>query len=150
MYHQSKSIFYNWMQYTLCPSKYRNMCTATYLFDFISLLDLAKRNHNQWHPPKDTAYECNSLVYIFDGNTHKMYKITAFDENPAILHCVKQDRFPIEFPELPNINWSYVGIYQKGAVCTNPVIIHKQAISGKVISVRGLLITCPINILYEK
>ena len=77
-----------------------------------------------------------------------MYKITAFDENPAILHCVKQGRFPIEFTELPNINWSYVGIYQKGAVCTNPVIILKQ--TGKVISVRGLLITCPINILYAQ
>ena len=25
-----------------------------------------------------------------------MYKITAFDENPAILHCVKQGRFPNE------------------------------------------------------
>lgn len=99
---------------------------------------------------KDTPLECNSLIYCFDGNDHKMYKIISVQENSLI--CYKQGKFNTSFKETQQfqLNWSQIGVYKKGGIMETPITIPKNSVSGKVIHVGEYLITSPNAILREK
>ena len=99
---------------------------------------------------KDSPLECNSMIYSYEGNAHKMYKIVKVEENSLI--CYAQGKFAHEFKETRdlNLNWSHVGVYKKGGVMNTPITVPKNKVSGKVLTVGEFLITCPENILAEK
>lgn len=80
--------------------------------------------------------------------THVMYKIVKVKDD--ILVCQKQGRYPTTFPEMPNLNWAQVGVYKRGALSPELIQIKKEDVSGKVIIVKDLLMTCPNNVLREK
>lgn len=104
-----------------------------------------------YYSQKDTALECNSLVYIFQNQTHEIFKIVSVDPvDNDILHCNKYGQIPFVAPEVPNLNWTKVGVYQVGGLSDEIVMISKKKISGKVLQVQSLFITCPKNILNEK
>ena len=96
---------------------------------------------------KDTKMECNSLVYEYQNKQHKMYKIISVNGN--VLTCHPQGYFKVSFPETPELNWSEIGVFKLGGISEAIKHVHKCQISGKVIMVSNLLITCPINILRE-
>ena len=100
---------------------------------------------------KDTQLECNSLIYTFLNNSHHFFVIDNIDnDNPDILNCYAQGRFPFCFNETPALNWSAVGVYKLGPVSEEITQVHRCHVRGKVIKVLNYLITCPINILREK
>ena len=101
-----------------------------------------------YYSAKDTPLESNSLIYCYKDLTHKFYKIVAVRKNYVV--CVKQGRQEHSFPDLPNLNWAKVGVYKKGLITDEKVIIQKKNIDGKAMLVQDLLITSPNNILREK
>ena len=101
-----------------------------------------------YYAVKETPLECNNMIYVFQDGTHKMYKIIEVSENSVL--CLKQGKYPAVFPELPHLNWGQIGIYKKGALSRETTTMMKKDISGKVLNVNNLLITCPNNILREK
>ena len=98
--------------------------------------------------PKETNLENNSLIYCFIDRTHKMFKI--IDIQDDVLICKRQGRYQCSFPDLPNTNWSAVGVYLKGPLSSEVVEIMKENVHGKVIEVDKYFITCPNNVLREK
>lgn len=97
---------------------------------------------------RDTPQECNSLIYTYKHNEHKMYKILAVEQNHLL--CYPQGRYECSFREVNDLDWASVGVYKKGGVSETPIIVPKSDVSGKVMLVGDYLITCPTNILNEK
>lgn len=96
---------------------------------------------------KDTKLERNSLVYTFDNNRHKMFKInTVLDD---VLLCHPQGYFPISFPETPEITWREVGVFKLGGIREEIVPVLKSELNGKMLVISNMLISCPINVLQE-
>lgn len=97
---------------------------------------------------KDTALECNSLIYVYESNTHTIFKIKSIVENNFI--CNQLGNHEVEFPNTSMLNWSSVGVYRKGGLSSINVIVPKTNVAGKVLKVGKFLITCPASILREK
>ena len=98
---------------------------------------------------KDTAMECNSLIYTYDSHAHVIYKILSIGGN-GLLTCNQIGNHDVNFPNSSMLNWSSVGVYRKGPQCCLDVVINRKNVAGKVIKVGKYLITCPVNVLREK
>ena len=101
-----------------------------------------------YYREKDTALECNSLIYTYEDNTHVIYKIQSLENDGYI--CNQMGNHPVNMPCTNMLNWSSVGVYRKGGLSSENVLLKKEEIAGKVIKIKNLLITCPVNILREK
>ena len=97
---------------------------------------------------KDTSLECNSMIYCYKNNVHVIYKIQSIQNNDFI--CNQMGNHPVDMPCTSMLNWSSVGVYRKGGLSSENIIVKRNQIDGKVIRVQNLLITCPANILREK
>ena len=106
-------------------------------------------NNKIYYSKKETPLESNSMIYVYENNQHSMHKIVDIG-NSGKLICVKQGRYHVSFPELPNLPWSSVGVYKKGPLTNKQKLIEPSEVHGKVLNVADFLITCPINILHEK
>lgn len=95
--------------------------------------------------------EMNSLIYKYEEDNYKMYKINKIDKNnPNVFQCSVQGNIEIEFDEARDMNWSKVGVFKEGATGEETVLINRDSIHGKVLKLSSLLITCPNNLLNEK
>ena len=97
---------------------------------------------------KDTALECNSIIYVYENCRHVIYKIQSIENDTMICHQLGNHE-----PDLPNtsmLDWSSVGVYRRGGLSSIDVPINKNNVAGKVIAVEKLLVTCPNNLLREK
>ena len=97
---------------------------------------------------KNTSMECNNLIYTFKQNKYTLYQVKSIDGNQ--LTCQIQETLPCTFPETPSLNWGIIGVFAKGDLLPNEVVIDKKNVKGKVLNVKHLLLTCPLNILREK
>lgn len=100
---------------------------------------------------KDTAMECNSLIYCFRNDKYEMYKVKdMIDKNTFI--CNEIDKMNYSFQETPELNWSLVGVFKKSASEEQheDVVIEREEVKGKIVMVNDFLITCPSNVLREK
>ena len=98
---------------------------------------------------KDTAMECNSLIYVYESNVHSIYNIKSQEENDMLI-CNQIGSHPVNFEQTSMLDWSSVGVYKRGGTSSIDVIIPKKNVGGKVLKVGKLLITCPASILREK
>ena len=98
---------------------------------------------------KDTAMECNSLIYVYELNQHVIYKINSIEDNYQLI-CNQLGNHEVIFENTPMLNWSSVGVYRKGGLSSIDVIVPRNKVDGKVIKVGKYLVTCPVNILREK
>lgn len=97
---------------------------------------------------KVTLTEDNSLIYLYENREHHIYKILAVKEETVI--CKKVGRYDFNFPEMPKLNMSHIGVYKRGPMLNDEVELEKKKICGKVFSVLDFYITCPNNVLREK
>ena len=105
-------------------------------------------NKNIYYSANDTPIESNSYIYCYNDNTHHMYKIISVHESHVT--CYQQGFQPISFPETPRIEWKKVGVFKQGPMGNSKISVQLSDISGKVILVRNLFITCPNNVLQEQ
>lgn len=99
----------------------------------------------------DTALECNSLVYTYNNDEIKMFKV--LDVNDGDILCKEQGKFLCHFQETPDLSeaaWSSVGVFKKGPLSSEIVKIKHASVCGKVLKVGQYLITCAENVLKEK
>ena len=96
----------------------------------------------------ETALENNRLVYCYIKNEYLIYQIETIESE--ILTCRKVGKYPAKFNETPNINWSSVGVFRKGGICSKTTKIPISETRGKVIKVGNYLMTCPENVYYKK
>ena len=101
-----------------------------------------------FYSEKDTALECNSLIYTYENNVHLIYKIQSIENNDFI--CNQLGNHPIEFPCTNMLNWASVGVYRKGGLSSENVVVKREQVAGKVLKVKNVLLTCPVNIMREK
>ena len=97
---------------------------------------------------KDTALECNSLIYVFENSKHSIFKIKSIENDNLI--CNQMGNYDIKLPCTPMLDWSSVGVYEKGGLSDVETIVDRNNVAGKVMKVDKYLITCPNNILREK
>ena len=100
-----------------------------------------------YYSAKDTAMECNNLIYIFANGKYHIYEINAIDED--ILSCTEINLIDPVFPDTPNLNFNKVGVFVEGQM-GQAKLISNNDVHGKVIRVDKYLITCPIDVLREK
>ena len=98
----------------------------------------------------ETSLECNNLIYRYDTKDKKYLIYQVADINGKIATCNKIGQYPAKFPEVPNLDWSSIGVFRKGGVCSDATYVNTSDISGKVLVVGNFLITCPNNVLHEK
>ena len=96
---------------------------------------------------KDTALECNSMIYTFSDLQYTFYKVQ--NVNGDELLCVEIEKLACSFPDV-KMNWSIVGVFKKGRVLSENVTISRKNVKGKVLELNEFLISCPTNILREK
>lgn len=101
-----------------------------------------------YYREKDTNRECNSLIYVYENNDHHIYQIKKIEGDNFI--CNRLGNHAYESPHTRTCNWSSVGVYKKGGLSSDDVIIDRHNVDGKVMKVMNLLITCPANVLREK
>ena len=92
--------------------------------------------------------ENNSLIYTYVNKEYNFYEIQNI--NGDEFHCKRQGIFCYQTDLLPNYNWKSVGVFKRGPLGTQTLIINKNEVKGKVLSVMNLVISCPINVLNEK
>ena len=97
----------------------------------------------------ETSLENDTLIYVWQFNEHNMYKNFEITED-GDFKCHKIVKSEYEFDDLP-LPWKCVGLFELVEVDeTSNVTIERINVSGKVLLVNNLLITCPNNILREK
>ena len=96
----------------------------------------------------ETARQNNSLVYTYVDGKYNIYKIIDEEEEEVI--CNPLGTFVCEFSETPELCWSSIGVFKKGAASNEIVRVPHKSIAGKVLKVGLYLITCPENVLKEK
>ena len=96
----------------------------------------------------ETSRENNSLVYMYKHSTYHLYQIIQVEEKT--LECKIIEKEDCVFKEMKDINWSSVGVFKRGETSSSTVILDKKYVSGKLIAIQNLLITCPQNVLCEK
>ena len=101
-----------------------------------------------FYSPKETPMECNSYVYTFKDNQYNFFKILSIEE--MTFQCSKVGKYDTSFPETPTLNWAKVGVFKAGGINDEIVYVNKVDVAGKIIRVKDLFITCPINVLEEK
>lgn len=101
-----------------------------------------------YYSSTETSLENNTLVYCFVDLTYKIYKIVNIQDDYLV--CYRVGKYPHQFHEYSSVNWSKVGVFQKGPIDNELTKIHKNSVSGKVMEIDNLLITCPNNVLREK
>ena len=97
---------------------------------------------------KETAMEANNLIYCYRHMEYTVYKVMSVDSD--MLSCYLYETLPCSFIETPELPWNMIGVFKKGMIVEENVIIMKKDVKGKVIAVEDLLITCPLNVLREK
>ena len=117
------------------------------------ILKRAISNHNCetsiYYSAKDTAMECNSLIYTFRFHEYKIFQIVEINDNDMLCKKITFHSNQL-FPETPNLKWNLVGVFKLQEVTEEEVLVPKNIIKGKVILVDNFLITCSKNILREK
>ena len=98
---------------------------------------------------KETAMECNSLIYVYESQQHVIYKIKEIQEKNHLI-CNRLGNHEIVLENTHMLNWSSVGVYKKGGLSSIDIIVPRKNVAGKVMKVGKYLITCPVNILREK
>ena len=98
-----------------------------------------------YYSHKDTALECNSLVYCLEKNTYSMYKIIS-ENNPITYTCFKQGRYPVKFNQTPALQWESVGVFELGGLGNNIIELPRERITGKVLKIGHYLILSLIHI----
>ena len=101
-----------------------------------------------FYSPKESALESNSYVYTFKEKEYNFYKIMSIEEGN--MECAKVGKYEVSFPETPTLDWGKVGVFKAGGISDEIVQIPKDEIAGKMIKVKNILLTCPINVLEEK
>ena len=101
-----------------------------------------------YYSPKETACESNSLIYTFKDSQYSIYKINSIEDDT--FECFKVGKYDHSFPETPTMNWAKVGVFEAGGISDEIEFIDKKIVSGKVLKVDNLYLTCPINVLEEK
>ena len=66
-----------------------------------------------FYKAKDSALECNSLIYVYENNKHIIYRIHKVEEH--VLVCKQLGNHEFQFPCTPMLNWSLVEFTEKGA-----------------------------------
>ena len=97
---------------------------------------------------KDTAMECNSMIYVYENNTHVIYKIKSIDGDNLL--CNQMGNHDANFQSSHMLNWSSVGVYRRGGMSSVDVTVKRDQVAGKVLKVDKYFVTCPVNILREK
>lgn len=95
-----------------------------------------------------TEQECNNMIYQFKDLSYHLYQIVSINGDELL--CRRIGKFPYTFPDCPNLNWSKLGVFQKGALSSDTEIVKRENVHGKVMQVDNLLLTCPNNILREQ
>ena len=98
----------------------------------------------------ETSLERNNLVYTFENRSYSMYKITEIHDAQEMLMCVKIKTRRKKFVETPTLNWETVGVFELESFSESPVKIDMNSVSGKIIQINKILMTCPKNVLEEK
>lgn len=98
-----------------------------------------------------SGLENNSMIYVFNKDKcHKFYNIVKINDDDSF-QCLEQGKFKHNCLITPEINWNSVGVYKIGpSSSSNEITIPKKDIHGKVLKVKNLLITCPLNVLHEQ
>ena len=96
----------------------------------------------------DTALESNRLIYVYEQKKYSIFEIS--DIEGQTMNCHRVGQYQAVFDETPQINWSKVGVFRRGATSDETTRIKMSKISGKVINVGEYVITCPENVLNEK
>ena len=100
------------------------------------------------YSPKETSLQNDSLIYIWKNNIHNMFKIVDVIGEDLVCNKIITSECSFDDTDLP---WKTVGVFDFGEIDETEFIeVDKNEISGKVILVNDLLITCPLNILREK
>ena len=100
--------------------------------------------------PRTSSLEDNSLIYCWNHDKHDMYLIKEIMDDGENFICKKLETVPHVFQEIPPLNWSRIGVYLKGPVQEEDVVVRKKDVSGKVIQVGKYVMTWPYNVLREK
>ena len=103
---------------------------------------------NCFFSANETPAESNTLIYTYVKNTYEFYKIIGTYQHHVT--CYKQGRFPVSFNETPKLQWDKVGVFKLGSLSKEKVDLKYSEISGKVLLVNGIFLTCPKNVLQEQ
>lgn len=98
-------------------------------------------NHN-------TELECNDLIYTFVHRTYHCYKVV--DINNDVFDCLEINTTEVFYEEVPNLNWDTVGVFKEESMGTEKIRINQRFVAGKLVKIKDILLTCPMNILNEK
>lgn len=103
-----------------------------------------------YYSDHETSLENDTLIYVWAHNDHNIYHIKELLNQEELL-CNKITKEKVVFEEANTLEWHKVGVYKKGEILTEQdIIIRKEDVSGKVIEVLDLYMTCSNNILREK
>ena len=98
---------------------------------------------------KETSMEANNKIYCYERNTYIMYEVQSVQDDGSFI-CYLQETLPCSFPETPNLPWKLIGVFKKGLLHSNPIVIERESVKGKYLLVNDYIMTCPNNVLREK
>ena len=99
-------------------------------------------------PNSNQPKECNSIIYTYENAEYNFYKILSIDNE--LFTCVRFGRYPVQFHQVPELNWSKVGVFRIGPTASTSCTIRHNQICGKALIVDKYVISCPNNVLREK
>ena len=96
----------------------------------------------------NTSKKRDDLVYTFENGHYTLLQVNDIEEDKLICSVINAD--PRIFPRHDDLDFGLVGVFKDFGNLNVQMTVHLKDICGKLLRVRGLIITAPHNILTER
>ena len=123
----------------------KQIMQRTYLRKFRPHKDCKKKMREI--KPGKTNKSRDDLVYTFTDGQYSLFKVEEVNGN--ILTCSEINFVPKIFQRHPDLMFHLVGVFQDLGKKNVMRKLNRKQIKGKLVRVRGLIITVPCSVLLE-
>ena len=96
----------------------------------------------------NTPKKRDDLVYLHENGHYTLLQVNEIEEDKLICNVINAD--PRIFPRHEDLDFGLVGVFKDFGNLTTQRIINSKDIAGKLLRVRGLILTAPLNVLVER
>ena len=96
----------------------------------------------------NTTKKRDDLVYLFENGHYTLLQVKQIEGDSLICDVINAD--PRVFQRHDDLDFGLVGVFKDFGNLSLQRTVHQREIAGKLLRVRGLILTAPRNVLIER
>ena len=95
-----------------------------------------------------TTKKRDDLVYLFENGHYTLLQVREIEGDTLVCDVINAD--PRVFQRHDDLDFGLVGVFKDFGNLAIQRTVHQQEVAGKLLRVRGLILTAPRNVLTER